>query len=396
MFIYYIGFGLIILSLLMLLFTFIVNLKPKEITLKSNNSKNFAVLIPARDESNVIEELLKSIQEQTDLKNTYVIVEKATDKTVRIANKYGANVYVRKVTKDTKRKGYALDECLKDILKRKKHYDLYFIIDADNVLDKNFFKELLRTYNKGYQIGCGYRNIKNNDNVYATCSGLTFTFINHLYNRKRNKTHKTKLITGTGFYVDGKLIEEWKGFPFHSLTEDYELTMYCYDNNISTYYNQRAIFYDEQPTSFKTSMVQRTRWIKGFFEVRKKEKYKNKNDLTLHIGIIPFILFVTGILLITIYSLFLSLFYFILLNPLSVKYFVFFILSLLGVYIVLFIITYVIIIKNIEKLNMHGQDLVKALFFNPIFMASYLLCGIKALTEKDDSWQVIEHDKHLE
>ena len=95
------------------------------------------------------------------MEDVYIIVETKSDKTVHIAEKYQANIYLRQDYKDKQRKGYALDECLKDILSQNKHYDLYFIFDADNIVSNNYFEEMLKTYHEGYEIGTGYRNIKN-------------------------------------------------------------------------------------------------------------------------------------------------------------------------------------------------------------------------------------------
>ena len=61
----------------------------------------------------------------------------------------------------------------------------------------------------------------------------------------------------------------WKGYPFHTLTEDYELSSYATLNNLTTYYNTKSIFYDEQPLRFKDTINQRIRWIRGYFDVRK-------------------------------------------------------------------------------------------------------------------------------
>ena len=40
------------------------------------------------------------------------------DETVKIVKEYGGNIYVRKNIENRRRKGYALDECLKNILKK--------------------------------------------------------------------------------------------------------------------------------------------------------------------------------------------------------------------------------------------------------------------------------------
>lgn len=58
-------------------------------------------------------------------------------------------------------------------------------MDADNVLDVDFVKNMEKSINEGYDIGIGYRNCKNgNDSVVAAASALTFSMINELSNRK--------------------------------------------------------------------------------------------------------------------------------------------------------------------------------------------------------------------
>ena len=392
---YWISLGFVLAGLGLLIYIIIKDAKPLKQQLEKKKKHNYAILIPARNESAVIENLLKSIAEQTDLKNTYVIVEKASDKSCRIAEKYGANVFVRNVTKETKRKGYALDECLKYILSKKKKYDLYFIFDADNVIAPNYFDEMLKTYSEGYLIGTGYRNIKNNDNVYATCSGLTFSAINFAFNERRNYTNKGIIIMGTGYYIDSSLIEKWNGFPFHSLAEDYELSLYCSEHNISTHYNEKAEFFDEQPTTMKTSITQRTRWVKGFLEARKKIKKINNKNTSRLFGILPYLLIIIGFALYLFSSFMISFYYIIRGNLLFRKYLIYILITLLIVYMILFAITYLIIIKEVERLNIPASNTLKALFINPIFLLTYIICLFKALRNPNLEWEQIEHNKTM-
>ena len=169
---------LIFIASYMLIKEYLVALKGSKIKLTRNyNEPSFAIIIPARDESLVISNLLDSIKRQSikvNPKDIYIIVESRKDKTVEIAKSRNINiVYRRDLTK--KRKGYAIDDAVKKILKAKKHYDMYFIFDADNILDRNFFKEMIKSYKKGYDIGIGYRNTKNgNSNIYSAASSLTF------------------------------------------------------------------------------------------------------------------------------------------------------------------------------------------------------------------------------
>ena len=70
----------------------------------------FAILIPARNESNVIEKLLNSIKNQTYDKNlieVYVITESEADLTNKITTNFGYNYFVRKDLENKRTKGYA-------------------------------------------------------------------------------------------------------------------------------------------------------------------------------------------------------------------------------------------------------------------------------------------------
>ena len=363
------------------------------------NSSNFAVLIPARDESLVIENLLKSLKNQTvkfSMQDVYVIVETKEDKTVEICQKYNATVIIRTTKKQ--RKGYALDEALKQI---KKEYDLYFIFDADNVLDKNYFKEMLKTYKQGYDIGVGYRNCKNgNDNVISACSSLTFSMINTLGNDFRNKYNANIIVSGTGFYIKGSWIKKWQGYPFHSLTEDYELSLYSILHDLTTYYNDNAIFYDEQPTKYSQTVKQRTRWIKGYFDSRKKyiplivksmEKDKKNygSKYSACLGVRAYIYLAIGIILYilkTLILLFISMFD----KNISIYIVLIFLLGVVLIaYLIMMIITYKMIKK--DKLDLNKKTKIKTIFYNPIYLTTYVGCALRAVFKKNITWDKIEH-----
>ena len=384
-------------------------------TIKSRNNHNypikesvsnpkFAILIPARDESKVIGALLKSIEGQTfkiDMKDVYVIVEDINDYTCDIVKKYGATTIVRK-NLELRRKGYALDEAVKFILDSGEKYDAYFIFDADNVLDKDYFRNMNETFFNGYDIGIGYRNTKNgNDNVVATCSTLTFSMINTLGNLQKNKDSRNVTISGTGFYIKGSFIEKWKGYPFHTLTEDYELTLYSSLNEMTSFYNDKAMFYDEQPTSFKVSLDQRTRWIRGFFDARKiyvKKLYEafKTNDrnsgsqFSNWIGVKPYILIAIFLVLELFAKLVAGMYYFSINRALAYKFFGQFLFFIIICYIILLITTMIIIIRE-KKIDLSMSSKIKAIFFNPIFLISYVYCAIMALTHKNLDWKKINH-----
>ena len=375
---------IITISILTLLYKYLIMKKNTNYPQKEKNGHNYAILIPARNESLVIEKLLISIENQTKKikpEDVYVIVETKKDKTVSIVEKHKMTIVYRK-NLNKKRKGFALDDAIKEILKSNKKYDAYFIFDADNILDKNYIKEMTKSFDEGYDIGIGYRNTKNSKNLVSAASALTFSMINTIGNKRKSKYTNNLIISGTGYYIKGTIIESWKGFPFNSLTEDYELSLYSILNNLTTTYNDSAIYYDEQPEIFDVTITQRSRWVKGYFDarrnyihkIRKSISKKDKNyasKITALIGVNPLITLIIGILLLLIDSI------------TSFKNFIISLLIIfILIYITLMIFTYIIDIK-VSKILL--------IFYNPFYLLSYIYCLYIAVTKKDLGWQEIKH-----
>lgn len=392
--------GLICLAVaLALLLRSALALKQNQLHLKSRDSKpRPAVLIAARDESRVIEGLLDSLANQSvkvPAQDIYVIVESPDDPTVEICTRYQVSVILRTdLTKQ--RKGYALDEAIRQILRRGEHYDLYFIFDADNVLAKDYIAQMLRTYERGYDIATGYRHAKNgNKNVITAVSSLTFSMINVMSNRERAKYGANIVFSGTGYYIDGTLVDEWRGWPFQSLTEDYEISLYATLHGLSTTYNEKAVFYDEQPTKYRQTVDQRVRWIKGYFAARAKYvpliRVKKQGDnygslVKESIGVQPAIWAIIGTILILIggsIDLLVAGQAKIILLAVPA--------ALLVVYIVLAIIT-VVMLKR-EKQQFTRKRKWQAIIFNPIYLVSYIPCALKAFFKRDVQWNKIEHGR---
>ncbi len=387
---------IIIISLLTLIYKYIIMIKNHNYPNKEKTRHNYAVLIPARNESQVIENLLISIENQTQKikpENVYVIVETKKDKTVSIVEKHKMNIVYRK-NLNKRRKGFALDDAVKEILKQDKKYDAYFIFDADNILDKDYLKEMTKSIDEGYSIGVGYRNTKNSKSIIAASSALTFSMINTISNSRKSKYTNNIIISGTGYYIKSHLIESWQGFPFNSLTEDYELSLYCTLNNITTTYNNKSIFYDEQPEDFNTTITQRSRWVKGYFEARRKyikkiRKSLKRKDINYAskinaiIGVTPLITLMIGLLLLLISHIN---------NIKNLLITLSIIISL--VYIVLMIFSYIMIKKEEDKLNIKASKIL-IILYNPIFLLSYIYCLYIAITKKDLAWQEIKHTNNI-
>lgn len=362
----------------------------------SKKMPRICVLIPARNESNVIEGLLKSLENQTYpvlSKNIYVIVESIDDPTVELVKKHQMSYFIRQKL-ELKTKGYALAELIESLAHEQNEYDLYFVFDADNLLDPHFMEEMVKEYQKGYAFSTGYRALKNKNHYISVSAWLTFFLMNNFKNKRNMKKKGNVIFSGTGYYIHGDYIKKWKTFPFHSLTEDYECSLYCALHGISTHYNELAIFYDEQPTKYQTSILQRSRWIKGYMQnwrsniiplwkqVGRKNTPNRGSLISFAIGISPVLCFLLSILFLLFFFMMIS----------FQKGLFLLIIVLFGIYILLASMTYLLLQKEQAKLQLSKKVFYQTIFYHPWFIMSYLHAFFKFLFQKDLGWSIIEHN----
>ena len=243
----------------------------KERTQDRRKKNSYAVLICARNEEQVIGDLLDSISAQTypgRLVTAYVMADNCTDSTADVANAHGAVVFCREDT-DRIGKGYALDTLLKEIKRyRPEGYDGYFVFDADNILAEDYIERMDETFSQGYDIVTGYRNSKNYAyNWISARNALCFMRENRFLNLPRHMLGTSCSVTGTGFLFSKSVEEEMEGWPYHLLTEDLEFTADQITKGRLIAFCNEAEFYDEQPVSFRQSWNQRMRWAKGYIQV---------------------------------------------------------------------------------------------------------------------------------
>ena len=226
----------------------------------------YAILIAARNEKNVIGNLLDSIKKQDypeELLTTFVVADNCTDNTAEIARSKGAVCYER-FDNEHKTKGFALQYLLEKIEEDygRMSFEGYFIFDADNLLNSNYISKMNDAFDSGEKIITSYRNTKNFDeNWIASTYALHWIRSIRANHRARSVFRLATNIQGTGFLFTNEIVKD--GWKYTSLTEDRALTADAVAQGYRITYNDEAMFYDEQPTSLKIALRQRTRWSKG-------------------------------------------------------------------------------------------------------------------------------------
>lgn len=266
--------------------------------------RKFAVVIPAHNEESVLSGLIDSINNSDYPKEKLyilVVADGCKDRTAEIAKQKGVSVIEKE---NATCKGDALEfamEYLSDF-----DFDCVAVFDADNIVDREFFKEINERLSMGAKAVQGYIDAKNPYASWvANAHSVWYWITNRIIQAGRGKLGLGSRLGGTGFVLTREGIEKiiWKT---KTVAEDAEYTCMLANNDVKVDYAERAIVYDEKPVSFVQSVGQRKRWAQGIKDVYGNYigKFILKGKINIVLGMlsdalypISFILLITAALL---------------------------------------------------------------------------------------------------
>ncbi len=365
---------------------------------KKNSKKNnfFGILVAARNEEKVIGNLIDSLKKQdypSDKYEIFIIINNCTDNTLKVAKKDGATIIECK--EKTTSKGEVLKYAFNKLTDNKK-IDAYVIFDADNVVHKDFLKNINNTINDGYSVVQGFRDTKNISDNWLTSSYAILYYMQSLFiNESRYKMGKSSFLNGTGFAIKKEYIDQY-GFDPKTITEDIELTALCALNNEKIAFAYDAVTYDEQLSNFKSSIGQRKRWSFGTMECLKKyfpklikKGIKEKNFQCIDVAI--FYLAVIFHVLLSIVSII------VLINTV-IDYSTFLQLHFIG-YLVALVTPLIIgmlfriLVLKVNKKNV--WDNIGGVLLFDLFVFSWIPVNIISIFMKNCNWEQIKHDRNI-
>lgn len=383
----------------------------KQKHLTNPNKNKFAILLPARNESNIIENLLVSIKDQIypeELFDVHVIVADKNDKTIELSKKHLKNYYIHVIENQT-RKADALDGAIKEIICSDLKYDDYIIIDADCILTSNFLEEMNNALSTGAEIIIPRKRIKNwesnnkkNRNIWSNCSALTWPSVDTMGNKGKSKRNYTLALCGQGMLINAKILDNLKGYPFRSLAEDYEISIECIRNGYKQFYYEYAEIYSEEPISHKEYNKRRVRWLRGFADITKKynKEVKNitfkqgkikKENFFFLFGIMPvYLMFSLSIIMILAF-LIIGLVLFCKGNSLYITSLLFSIIPFAISYVELYIHGWLCMEQDKDINKMTKWEKIKLSFAYPFIVGEYIGIFFKSfLVKSEEKWEPIE------
>lgn len=375
--------------------------------------RKIALVIPALNESKIIGDLFDSIKKQTYDRNFFdvnVIVKDGSDPTVKMAEKFGANVFV--VPEQTC-KGEALDGFFKRLDGDKfDACDAFVIIDADAVLTPDYVEELNNALEYDRQIFLTRKFIKNylgtkkDRTIFSNCSALTYPQLDDLCNNYRTRKGIPMNMCGQGMMVRREVIEQTGGWPYRTLTEDYEMRMDCFLKGFTSMYYPYAKIYTEEVLTHKQSYTRRIRWVTGFSQCDRLYKKKIKEQIKARgyitegefeylYSLIPVILFIVVTVVTVFLGMGLTIFYAV--HKIGAWKYAFWLLTVMPlaiIYVLVFLYSLLCMLAYRDVFKPIGFfEKLATLFFAPLFCLEYFPIFIKSriYSRQGMEWEPTEH-----
>ena len=246
-------------------------LKPKKYPPAKTQHK-FGIIIPARNEEEVIGDTVRKLFEQNyprELYDVFVVAHNCTDKTAERAKEAGAIVFCCNDDDPKHRRvSYALQYGFRKILAEYDNYEAFIRFDADNLMNDDFIARMNDAFDSGVKIAKCFENSKNIDqNVWAGVSGLYYIRDSRIACHVRSALHTDQMLTGAGMMVSADILRRHDGWKCMGVSEDAEFTLQAMLEGERTRYVPDAIVYEDQPSTLKDTVNRNKRMGNGLFKL---------------------------------------------------------------------------------------------------------------------------------
>ncbi|WP_422858846.1 glycosyltransferase [Flagellimonas sp. S174] len=255
----YFGFA----SIYVFVFGFAGLFKPKEKETIFQKQRKFAVLIPGYKEDAVIVDVAEQALKQTyptDLYEVIIIADSFQESTLSELRKLPLRVVEVSFEKSTKSK--ALNKAMEVI---GDDYDVALILDADNIMKREFLVKINESFNQGYKVVQGHRIAKNTNTSFAILDAVSEEVNNHIFRKGHRVLGFSSALIGSGMAFDyfffKKMMAQVKavgGF-------DKELELELLKKRIKIEYLHEALVLDEKVQKSEVFANQRKRWLSAQF-----------------------------------------------------------------------------------------------------------------------------------
>lgn len=230
--------------------------KRKATSAQNKKTQRFAVVFAAYKEDRVILDSVENFLRQDypiDKYQVVVVSDHMREETNQALAKLPINLMIPDFEQSMKHKSitYALD--------RLEGFDRIVILDADNLVEKDFLKQINDNTQSGIVLQA-HRTRKNANTSVAIWDGISEEINNTIYRKGRVNMGVSSALIGSGMVFDFEWLKE-NMRKCETFAEDKELEVFLAAENIFVDYTDDIHVYDEKTSWQEVLIRQRSRWF---------------------------------------------------------------------------------------------------------------------------------------
>ena len=244
-------------------FCFLIRKNKKNINIANKECPTISIVIPCKNESNVIGATLTSMSQIDYPKSNIEIIvidDNSTDNTLAIAKSmdYIKNLKVIH-NSESYGKSNSINRILKDI-----YTEFILVLDADHLIDKDYINKALLNF-KNSKVAC----VQSINSIRNGHTNILTRLIQMEYLGRYEVLYSGRsmgLFMGSGGVFKTNILKSLGGFDGHMLTEDIEVSYRVYEAGYKIVFDDSLSTYELTTIDIKNYFKQRHRWFRGIMQ----------------------------------------------------------------------------------------------------------------------------------
>jgi 1,2-diacylglycerol 3-beta-glucosyltransferase len=276
--------------------------KPEKFKMFNPHAPMVSIIVPARNEENVIKNLLTDLLAQTYPDwEAVVVAHNCSDRTYEVAKSIADKRIEVFNFEGNFGKPVALNYGARHV-----KGEIVVVFDADARIGKKFLEKLVPYFQKYDAVQARIESCNRNTTILPALVDLEWLSYIDLVEHSLSGADLFALLGGTGQAVKRSVLKEIGYWDEKNLVEDYDLTIRLLRKGFRIGFAFDIRVYDERPVTWTSFFKQRARWLRGNFQILKKHLFRSwKEPRIWHLLISHFsvFLFYYGLVLTFLYML---------------------------------------------------------------------------------------------
>ena len=267
--IFYVYFSLAVLYILIFAIGGLFRYRPK--TASFDKDRKFAILLPAYKEDSVILESASDALKQNYSKELFdVIVIADSLKSETMQELRNQHIILIEVSFKQSTKSKALNKAMDQL---SDDYDFALILDADNIMEKDFLYKINQHFSKKFIALQGHRTAKNINTPFAILDAVSEEINNHIFRKGHRVLGFSSAIIGSGMAFDYKFFRNLMNTIDIVAGFDKEIELKILRNNYKIDYLEDAYVSDEKVQQAEVFSSQREKWLSAQIHYFKRDLF---------------------------------------------------------------------------------------------------------------------------